>query len=274
MRRYNIILLLDHAGENVLMCRRAKEPYAGLYNLVGGKIVCGEDALYSAYRDLREESGVSAADVSLRFLMTFTYPDVELHVFAGRLRHQVRLRTEVNPLTWMPVGENFFDFSRFAGEGNIGHMLAAAQRNYSELLAVHEPAVTLSALSASDLPVIAFHRSCQAEDLEPMLKESIAKAHEGRYYEQFVIRMDGCAVGVCSLYAHEDGTASDGIEVFPAFRGCGFASQALTELAALAEQSGYQRLCAQVRSDNAASLCTPSEKWVPYHSKTHQPQGK
>ena len=30
---------------------------------------------------------------------------------------------EVNQLQWMDKQENFFDYTKFAGEGNIGHMI-------------------------------------------------------------------------------------------------------------------------------------------------------
>lgn len=37
MKRYNIVLLVDAKGESILICKRVKPPYQGLYNLVGGK---------------------------------------------------------------------------------------------------------------------------------------------------------------------------------------------------------------------------------------------
>ena len=67
-----------------------------------------------------------------------------------------------------------------------------------------------------------------------MLAQSAAKSHEGRYYEQFALMVDGCMAGLASLYAQEDGAVSDGIEVFPTFRRCGFGKVALDMLAAQA----------------------------------------
>ena len=254
MKRFNVILLLDAAGGSVLMCRRAKQPYEGLYNLVGGKIEQGEDGLHSAYRELREETGVTAADVSLRYLMTFCYPGVELQVYAGRLRHDVELTAEADPLAWIPLTEDFFDMDRFAGDGNIGHMVATAQRNYPETLQARELTLTLVPLAEEDLPVLAYQQRTTVEALAPMLAGSLARTHEGRYYEQFAIRVDGCMVGLASLYAHEDGTVSDGMEVFAPFRRCAFASQAMPLLMEKARQAGYRTMTAQVRTDNDASL--------------------
>ena len=41
MRRYNVVGVLSPDGESWLLCLRAKPPYQGKYNLVGGKIEPG-----------------------------------------------------------------------------------------------------------------------------------------------------------------------------------------------------------------------------------------
>ena len=33
------------------------------------------------------------------------------------------LQEEAHPLVWLSTEEDFFDYNRFAGEGNIGHMV-------------------------------------------------------------------------------------------------------------------------------------------------------
>lgn len=156
MKRYNIIMLVDAAGENVLMCQRRKPPYQGMYNLVGGKAEPGEDSLHAAYRELREETGVSAADVTLRPLVTFTYPaggvglpPYALEAYVGRLRHPVEVRGDENPLTWMPLTENFFDMERFAGEGVIGHVAETVRRYRQEMIAPGDPAENVPGLSCA-----------------------------------------------------------------------------------------------------------------------------
>jgi 8-oxo-dGTP diphosphatase len=37
------MIVLSPKGDEWLMCKRRKDPYKGLYNLVGGKIEKGED---------------------------------------------------------------------------------------------------------------------------------------------------------------------------------------------------------------------------------------
>ena len=141
MKRCNIIMLVDAKGENVLMCRRVKPPYQGLFNLVGGKAEPGEDGLHAAYRELREETGVTAADTTLRLVATFFYPQggaglpaYELQAYVGRLRQDVEITGDENPLLWMPLTEYFFDLDRYAGEGNIGHVMETVRRYRPEML--------------------------------------------------------------------------------------------------------------------------------------------
>lgn len=276
MKRYNIIMLADAAGENILMCHRVKPPYQGLYNLVGGKAEQGENGLHAAYRELREETGVTAADVTLHHLVTFVYPaggaglpPYQLEAYVGRLRREIPVRGDENPLCWMPLTENFFDMTKFAGEGSIGHVAESVRRYRPDMIALRMPAMSLTPLMESDLPLLAYYQGCKAEELRPMLAESVAKCHQGRYYEQFVIRMDGCAVGLASLYAHEDGTVSDGMEIFPVFRRCGFAAWTLNELAEVARGKGYAGMTAQIRTDNIASIALhrklgfiPGKSWI------------
>lgn len=47
----------------------------------------------------------------------------ELEVYYGVLNKDVTLIEEVNKLEWMPINDNFFDMNKYAGEGNIGHIL-------------------------------------------------------------------------------------------------------------------------------------------------------
>lgn len=111
---------------NWLFCKRISDPYEGMYNLVGGKIESGEDGFDAAYRELAEETGIERNDIELSHMMDFTYYNQNCYVeiYAGILDHSVELKPEKHPLLWLdPENENFFDLEKFAGEGNIGHML-------------------------------------------------------------------------------------------------------------------------------------------------------
>ena len=125
MKKMNVIVVFDNKLENTLMCKRTKEPYRGMYNLVGGKIEKENDGLNEAYRELEEETNIKKKDIDLIHFMNLTYTkwNKELEVYYGILKNEVELIEEVNKLEWVSINDNFFDLNRYAGEGNIGHII-------------------------------------------------------------------------------------------------------------------------------------------------------
>ena len=121
----NVIVIFNKDFEKTLMCKRTKEPYMGMYNLVGGKIEKENDGLNEAYKELEEETNITKKDVSLVHFMHLTYSkwNKELEVYYGILNKEVELIEEVNKLEWVPINDNFFDMNKYAGEGNIGHII-------------------------------------------------------------------------------------------------------------------------------------------------------
>ena len=57
MKKLNLVVVFNQKMNQVLFCIRAKEPYKGLYNFVGGKVENGESNDDAAYRELFEETG-------------------------------------------------------------------------------------------------------------------------------------------------------------------------------------------------------------------------
>ena len=125
MKKMNVIVIFDKNLEKTLMCKRTKEPYMGMYNLVGGKIEKENDGLNEAYRELEEETNIKKKDIDLIHFMNLSYTkwDKELEVYYGILKNEVELIEEVNKLEWVSINDNFFDMNRYAGEGNIGHII-------------------------------------------------------------------------------------------------------------------------------------------------------
>ena len=99
--------------------------YFMMYNLVGGKIEKENDGLSEAYRELYEETNISKSDVRLEYFMNIEYVvfDKILEVYYGILNKEVNLIEEVNKLEWVNIDDNFFDMKKYAGEGNIGHII-------------------------------------------------------------------------------------------------------------------------------------------------------
>lgn len=125
MKKYNVIVIFNKEINKTLMCKRTKEPYIGMYNLVGGKIEKENDGLNEAYRELVEETNISTNDVELKHFMNIEYVSFNksLEVYYGTLNKEVELVEEVNKLEWVDINDNFFDMTKYAGEGNIGHII-------------------------------------------------------------------------------------------------------------------------------------------------------
>lgn len=107
------------------MCKRAKEPYLGMYNLVGGKIEKENDGLNEAYRELFEETNIRKDDINLMHFMNIEYRTMNklLEVYYGTLNKEVKLIEEVNKLEWVLIDDDFFNMNKYAGEGIIGHII-------------------------------------------------------------------------------------------------------------------------------------------------------
>ena len=125
MKKYNVIVVFSKDLNKTLMCKRTKEPYKGMFNLVGGKIEKENDSLNEAYRELREETNINNDDISLVHFMNIEYITIgkSIEVYYGILNKDVLLIEEVNKLKWTDINDNFFDMNKYAGEGNIGHII-------------------------------------------------------------------------------------------------------------------------------------------------------
>ncbi|MGG3835765.1 NUDIX domain-containing protein [Paenibacillus thiaminolyticus] len=137
MQGYNVLMIYNKDMDRLLMCKRLKDPYKGLSNLVGGKIERGETGMEAAYRELLEETNISQENITLHHLMDFTYyvHDCYVEVYVGKLKCDVVISGDENELYWSDLNQDFFDMTLFAGEGNIGHMIEQVKMSQDKLLA-------------------------------------------------------------------------------------------------------------------------------------------
>lgn len=125
MQGYNLVAVFSKDCGKMLMCKRLKDPYKGLINMVGGKIEENEEHETAAYRELFEETGITREQIRLTHLMDFTYhlDNCYVEVYVGRLNCDTDVKGDENTLFWSGFDHNFFDMKEYAGEGNIGHIM-------------------------------------------------------------------------------------------------------------------------------------------------------
>lgn len=125
MTKLNLIVVFNKDLSKGLFCIRAKEPYKGMYNFVGGKVEEGETNDEAAYRELFEETGITKNDIKLDHFMDlnyFTYNN-NLQVYYGILKHDVNLVEEKNKLEWIELNEQLLNNDKFGGNYNIPHII-------------------------------------------------------------------------------------------------------------------------------------------------------
>lgn len=125
MQGYNLVAVFNKDCSKMLMCKRLKDPYKGLINIVGGKIEENEEHETAAYRELYEETGITREQIRLTHLIDFTYhlDNCYVEVYVGRLNCEVTVKGDENTLFWSGFDHDFFDMEEYAGEGNIGHIM-------------------------------------------------------------------------------------------------------------------------------------------------------
>lgn len=98
------------------------------------------------------------------------------------------------------------------------------------------------------------YEAMSSEAMEIMLSESLAKSHDGRYFELLAVMDGNICVGVVSLYETAPGEISCGPEIKPQYRQRGYGYVAVNQALARADLLGYTKAIAQIRQDNTASI--------------------
>lgn len=119
--KYTLTLIFSPDKTKVLMCYHIHQK---ALNYIGGKINPEEDQMDASYRELEEETGITRDDVTLTYLQTeeatsdYGSPNWYLYITCGILKHNVTLRQEKNPLTWVSVTNRDTLLWDTFGEGN------------------------------------------------------------------------------------------------------------------------------------------------------------
>ena len=114
----------------------------------------------------------------------------------------------------------------------------------------------LRPFSSNDWPILSQNQypGMPEIDIQSLIAQWNTRQHDGRYFEMLAIDVDGKIIGYVSLYAQDDGSVSEGVEIYTPFRRQGFAYTAASMLFRYAKDLGYQTVTEQIRQDNVASL--------------------
>ncbi len=128
MKRFVVILLFNEDMSKILLIKRKKKPYIGLYNGIGGKIEGDESVLECCIRETMEEVNVSLFNPKL--LVTHIYPEndmlkqnsnIELNVLYDIIKESNFEENEEGIFEWLNV-DFVLDTNNklIAGYGNVG----------------------------------------------------------------------------------------------------------------------------------------------------------
>lgn len=113
-KRYKAIprvLIFLRNGPDILLIKGApdKRIWANLYNGVGGHVEIGEDILAAARRELREETGLKASNLSLKAVVNIDAGEQDLgilmFVFVGWSDERATRRSNEGELHWIRTNQ-------------------------------------------------------------------------------------------------------------------------------------------------------------------------
>lgn len=97
--------------DQILLIKRIKEPFIGMWALPGGHIEPDETCIKGAYRENSEETNVQQNDVELDFMTIADTPDrdprgrVVSFIYKGRLNKEVKIKAgdDAGAVRWFMV---------------------------------------------------------------------------------------------------------------------------------------------------------------------------
>ncbi|MDD2376830.1 MAG: NUDIX domain-containing protein [Clostridia bacterium] len=128
MKKYVVILLFNEDMSKILLMKRKKNPYIGLYNGIGGKIEENESVFECCLRETIEEINVHL--MNPRLLVTCTYPEsnklhknsnIELNVMYDITEESEFEENEEGTFEWLSTDFVLNTNNKLiAGYGNVG----------------------------------------------------------------------------------------------------------------------------------------------------------
>ena len=91
-------------------------------------------------------------------------------------------------------------------------------------------------------------------DVIKMISDWNTFYYHNQYFEMFAIESNKTLIGSISIYQHDIGVISTGIEIYMPYRKCGYALESMELALKYAKKKGYKKIVNQVKQDNMASI--------------------
>ena len=114
--------------------------------------------------------------------------------------------------------------------------------------------VTLRKLTNNDVQMLSERFHMSTDQAKQLVAQSDAEVFHDRFFQMFIISVDGLNVGALSIFEHSPSIVSIGPEVFEEYRQHGYATAAMKIAMNLARSKGYSFVSQQIRTNNAASI--------------------
>ena len=100
-------ILLDAQGRYLLGQRPEGKPYAGYWEVPGGKLESGETVFDALKRELHEELGIEITDSEELTVIEYDYPHAYVRLHVGVIRNWTGVPTgcEGQQLSWQTIAE-------------------------------------------------------------------------------------------------------------------------------------------------------------------------
>jgi 8-oxo-dGTP diphosphatase len=103
------VLVFLRNSQEILLLKGApdKRIWPNLFNGVGGHVEAHEDVLTAARREIREETGLTVADLDLKAVVNIDASDgslgIIMFVFVGRSQGEETIASREGELHWVPI---------------------------------------------------------------------------------------------------------------------------------------------------------------------------